>query len=195
MDVIEYVNEGIIGCNPTSSVPAGVLDWDNSYARFRATFDNFQGRLLFFYESLIGTYKYIINNYDPEYSYTVYLVGIDMERYLQVRDYYIEICNIYAKNLKIKGKIFWNTLLPQGSKQNGIVSIFYPFVSSINDPPNDSLSFETLEYEVDLTNKQNLTREIYNDYVNAVSEYLYRVKVLIKMLTNSDLEEFQIPTI
>ncbi len=185
MDIIFYLTYGIIGCNELQASFAKDLDWEDARSTYLATYNNIFSQLNLFCLNCFGMYKYYTND-------TGYFVGIDLERYLILRQYYLETVNDCYKNLFIKSYIFWNTLRKDPYKQNEVLSIWWRDRIFINDPPEDDETQGDIYYfDLDLTDKQELTKEIYDDYVSAVAEFLYRIKTFIKMATNSNLEEFQ----
>lgn len=197
MDIIDYVNWGFIGCSEFKnsdyfSIPE--QNFDDMITTFFATRDaNAQS----IYNLILGTKgTYFAHNYPNNDYPTTCIDAAGKQRFVDA------VKNIYEKQFDFhkKALIFWNALTPPSlpRKQTGIVEYTGDFsfkaLETYNDFDNPYWGFSETDYTIDYTDKQTLTREIYEDYINSLADYLFSFKSFMKVVTDSDFEEFIPPT-
>lgn len=192
MDPVDYVNWGFIGCNPQKNVSWENLvydygyeaqsSWEYAYITFNAAFDAFRRSLgelieghLSMYVYIVDTDRYIVSNIDTA----------GQQRFIQSMN------NIFSKELIFvkNAKIFWNTF-PIVDKKNDTQEFQY---TKLYADFNNSTDYVTETYTIDFSLYPKMTKEIYDNYFNSLSDYIFSIKCFLKASSNSDFEKFIIP--
>ena len=190
MDPVDYINWGFVGCSEFKNINYYSLSEENFYSMhttFAATRDAFASAVYNYVLDTRAMY-YAHDEYDGEDIPTSCIDEIGKQKFVEAVD------NIYIKqfNFYKKASIFFNSITPQSSqyKLTGVAN--YSFYKLDTSPGFNQrwYDFISIDYTIDYTDKQTLTRQIYEEYVNSYADYVYAVKVFIKISTNSDLEEF-----
>lgn len=193
-DEQDYAGSGHIGVT-SGSVSATIkkeMDWDTPYVTFRATFDAHTQAIKEYIFSVIAAFteEYVLNidPWEAEYS------SIDISSENKIK--FINAANdIMQKNfeLHVQSKIFWNQFTTD-YKLSGNQTLTRTLVV-FNNVWTSSPWYEDVEFsrEVNFDIYQELTSDIYQNYINAVKEYMFSIKYFLKLATNSDFEEIQFP--
>ena len=203
-DIDDYVSGGFIGLpiNSAASVPLKDLPWngesntgwDNAASTFRATRDIFISKVnRYILESLTSFsdlyYQRDLRKCD-EIDVKWFPINTkevnDFNRLLEAAD------NVFYKyfDFFINSNIFWNQFQKQDKRSGTInLELNLPLYSQWL-PKKQTVNFSR---EINFDNYPKLTSEIYENYINSLKEFMYAIKIFIKMATNSDFEEVTLP--
>ena len=205
MDILDYIINGMFGCTPLSSkeLYEYEVNGDSPIENIRSTYRASRDAHYVVTKQLFESGRAMYYDSNDEIG-TRTIIGTTVQNYNLLNNVFVEWCELYA-DFAIKGEIFWNAILPYDHeyKRKGIEQFDYfaeDTIKSIEE--KTTLTFmNSLDYyiyyesgekivTVDFSDKQFLTREIYNSYIDAIADLLYKEKELYKMLTNTDFEEF-----
>jgi hypothetical protein len=198
-DVADYGNGGFIGIpsGSNASLPVKNLDWSNAYTAYRAVRD---AHISSVQQHIMATHAIYMDSFDvytTTSSWSDRPISIDISEQNRLNSVTASN-NIIEKyfNFFVQGTIFWNQLIPDGEKLTGTNTI--EFASSYgyyNNTWGEAPFATPVTYSasVDFNNYTSLTSEIYQNYINSFKEYIFSIKYFIKLTTNSNFEEVELP--
>lgn len=207
MDIEDYGNSGFIGKKIEIDTPSLDLEWSEPYVTFIAAKNAYK---LSLEEFVIASYNMFIDKNSDGSSKKIIAIGDNG------KELFCDAVNtVYTKMFEMekKSRLFWNCLPILEDKQTGVIVYdgdqesanpkfrkhklltrnflrfdftmdFTTVVYNDEDPVGTILD---VPYTLDYTNYQDLTPQIYKEYIISVSEYALAVKKLVKTITGSKI--------
>lgn len=219
-DATDYGYGGFIGFPSGSAALVPVKDisgsipptneyhtWEDVYNTYRATRDGSYNAVRDYILSSVACYNVNYDNDD----------GIGRSDHTPItnkEDVANAADDVFLKFLLHfeKGLIFWNTLRPVEQKNTGIqtISSFKKITLARNrwtvenwdtpppvEPPKELYSntfdMEPYPITIDYDQCQTLTSQIYEEYLNSLREYMFALKVFMKIITGSTFNRVDPP--